>query len=437
MSEQQPVQASTTTQPRPTSGDYTEWKDYWRTAHNQQWRTEPEIDAERQHYLAARRAIKPSIEKLIYPFKDIQLSRADIEWLLATHESAGIRGPVDWGDPAQRGRDGLDIRGANLRGADLSSLPLARTKWGLTFDDVLLVGTLYANEGLTIKALLSHRFVVQAAAHAEEVNFLRSNLSGASLTSCHLERALLINVTLDEAALDGANLSGAALVGTQFGQSASMEGIVLSDDTGASAQVYGVNWGTADLSVVDWTRLKRIGDETVARQPANGPILKPKDKRLEEFGHAAVANRQLATALRAHGLNEYSDHFAYRAQLCQRQVLRRQGITKWPAYCGSLFLWALSGYGYRLWRIFATYIIVVLAFAAAYYFAGDWFHEPHLQPYEALLMSFTNIHGRAFTGVFDFKTVPVRAWLAGLQALFGLVIEGVFVAMLVQRFFAR
>jgi hypothetical protein len=43
------------------------------------WRTEPEIDEERRRYLVERRAIRPDIEKGIYPFKDEKLDRADVE----------------------------------------------------------------------------------------------------------------------------------------------------------------------------------------------------------------------------------------------------------------------------------------------------------------------------------------------------------------------
>src|SRR6266496_3574410 len=75
----------------PTSPE--EWRAYWQTK-GFLWRTEPEIDAKRQEDLSKRRAIVPDVEKGIYPFKGMKLSRADIEWLLATHENG--RGPVDW-----------------------------------------------------------------------------------------------------------------------------------------------------------------------------------------------------------------------------------------------------------------------------------------------------------------------------------------------------
>src|SRR5215472_11192057 len=81
-----------------TQGGWT-WKEFWATQ-GLEWRTEPEIDAERQGELAARRSITPDIAQGIYSFKDMKLSRADIEWLLATHENGG--GPVDYHDQSQR-----------------------------------------------------------------------------------------------------------------------------------------------------------------------------------------------------------------------------------------------------------------------------------------------------------------------------------------------
>ena|SRR2546426_3085640 len=65
----------------PANGDKAAWKAHWKDQ-EQSWRTEPEIDEERQLYLAKRRVIVPSIEQGIYPFKDIKLTRADVEWLL-------------------------------------------------------------------------------------------------------------------------------------------------------------------------------------------------------------------------------------------------------------------------------------------------------------------------------------------------------------------
>ena len=83
--------ASDAAQPRrPTSDEDREgWKDYWAKSQPREWldrwgywRTEPEIDEQRQRFLAARRAVKPDVELGIYPFHDehgpITLTRADV-----------------------------------------------------------------------------------------------------------------------------------------------------------------------------------------------------------------------------------------------------------------------------------------------------------------------------------------------------------------------
>ncbi len=61
----------------------------------------------------------------------MKLSRADVEWLLATHENG--RGPVDWSDESQREREGLYLRGAFLHETSLRELPLARMCAGEDF----------------------------------------------------------------------------------------------------------------------------------------------------------------------------------------------------------------------------------------------------------------------------------------------------------------
>ncbi|HEY7984997.1 MAG TPA: hypothetical protein VID73_12555, partial [Ktedonobacterales bacterium] len=81
--------------PRPDTGDRGAWQAYW-AANGMPWRTEPEIDDARQRFLAERRHVTPDIERGIYAFRDenggIKLTRTDVEWLLATHESGGVRG---------------------------------------------------------------------------------------------------------------------------------------------------------------------------------------------------------------------------------------------------------------------------------------------------------------------------------------------------------
>src|SRR5712691_2075801 len=175
---------------RPTSSDdHDGCRAYW-AAQGMPWRTEPEIDEEWQAYLDDRRSnplYQPNIEKGIYPFKSIRLDRAGVEWLLATHESGGRRGPVDWGDERQRTRAGLDLRGGWLPHIGLSGLPFARVLGGLSRQD-------------RDRATQEQR---QAAA-------------------IHLERATLYDTHLEDAVLSDAHLEGATLGGT-FGHRTHLE----------------------------------------------------------------------------------------------------------------------------------------------------------------------------------------------------------------------
>ena len=99
---------------QPSVDDLKAWPNYWKEQ-GQPWRTEPKIDTVRQNELNRCCAITPDIEKGIYPFRGMKLSRADIEWLLTSYEFE---------------REGLDVRGADLNHENLQGLPLTRLRGG-------------------------------------------------------------------------------------------------------------------------------------------------------------------------------------------------------------------------------------------------------------------------------------------------------------------
>src|SRR5258705_2887488 len=73
------------------------WPAYW-TALGLPWRTEPDISPERRAMLEGRRAPHIDIAPGVFPFAGVRLTRAHIQWLLATpHRN---RRPVDCGDSA-------------------------------------------------------------------------------------------------------------------------------------------------------------------------------------------------------------------------------------------------------------------------------------------------------------------------------------------------
>jgi uncharacterized protein YjbI with pentapeptide repeats len=460
----------------PTTNDPKAWKAYWE-AQGQSWRTEPEIDAERQKYLEDRRSITPDIEKGIYSFKDIEpkLNRADIEWLLATHDNG--QGPVDWNDENQRGRRGLDIRGADLRGAKLQQLPLACLYAGLTLEEHAHkteeqrenAGALMEGADLS-KAQLQGAFFIRARlqkakfskaqleraffnyAQLQEANFVDAQLQRADFGRAQLQRANLREANLREAHLFGTHLQEARLAGAQLQRanlsSARLQGAELvratfNDENHVGPYFVDIEWGDTNLAVIDWSQLTILGDEHWTRGKKG---MREVTKR---YGHAMIefyeknpqikyqealrANRQISVVLQNQGLNEDAARFAYRAQRIQRILARRE--HRFGQYLFSWFLDILSGYGYRPRRSLCWYFAVIIGFALAYYLFGGL----SLYPPDAFVFSLTSFHGRGFFPGLEHTTSlhdPLVV-LAALEAVVGLFIEISFIATFTQRFFGR
>ncbi len=218
-------------------------QDFYSQGKDLPWRIEAGIVAARQEYLAGQLAAATSTstyldgdandlpERLeVYPFKNVKLSRADLEWLLLTHEEGN--GPVDWSDESQRTRKGLDLRGADLRGADLRRLPLAGMRGGQEWE-------------------------ASAGAHLEGANLSEAHLEGANLFWAHLEGADLSAAYLNEANLaavhlNGANLVGAHLEGANLGD-AHME---QADLTTAHLEVANLCWAHLEGARLEGTHLE-------------------------------------------------------------------------------------------------------------------------------------------------------------------------------------
>jgi len=79
-----------------------------------------------------------------------------------------------------------------------------------------------------------------------------------------------------------------------------------------------------------------------------------------------------------------------------------------------------------------------LTFAIVYLLLGlphDHPVSPQQAAFDALLISVTAIHGRALRE--QLGTFSEPAWVASVESVVGILIEGVFVAMLIRRFFGR
>lgn len=410
---------------RPTNDDREAWKAYWESK-GQLWRNEPEIDNERQMYLNERRMISPDIEKGIYPFKDIKLDRADVEWLLATPEKG--EGPVNWNDKSQRERKGLDLRGADLRDADLSRLPLANLRGSMTYQEQ--AGTTREQRRM-------------AVIHLERVNFSQTHLEGAKLRHAHLEKANLefahleqtdcVSAHLEGAYLGHAYLSGTHLQRVSFDSESYLNDIYLGNEKDGFVSLVDVNWNGVNLATVRWQELKMLGQEEWIRQKrtTEGKI-KDKPTRIHEYEMAVRGNRQLAVVLQTQGLNEDAARFAYRAQKLQRVVLQQQ--RKFNQYLFSLFLDLIAGYGYRPIRSLLWYLCIIFGFAIAYHSFG---RLPFLP--DSFVFSLTSFHGRGFFPGLGNETSlhnPLVV-LAATEAVVGLFIEISFIATFTQRYFGK
>jgi uncharacterized protein YjbI with pentapeptide repeats len=342
------------------------------------WRTEPEIDIERQTYLTERHALVADLERGIYPFQDIPLSRADVEWLLITQEDHSD--PLDGQDGHRRRCIGVDLRGADLRQINLSNLPLARLlagrSWVVQFPAIeeqcdmarvrlegadlggahlegAFLGGAHLEGAFLGGAHLEGAYLEWAhidgarleGAHLGEANLVGAHLEGCNLAGAHLVGANLVGAHLEGCNLAGAHLAGAILVGASlkgmpvpsdflkrvrqwdkdvlppadlrgafFDSTTMLEDVVLGEEKFGFITLANLHWGGVNLSVVDWEAVTILGDERRARQTG----------WLYNYQGAVRAYRQLATVLREQGLNEEALQFAYRAQLLQRGVLWRQ-----------------------------------------------------------------------------------------------------------------
>lgn len=427
-----------------------EWRTYWQ-AQGQPWRTEPEIDMKRQEELALCLSIIPDIEKGIYPFKGMKLSRADVEWLLATHENG--QGPVDWSDENQRIREGIDVRGADLRQADLSGLPLARMIGGLNMMQNQAINSDHRKKAAVILdganlrqthlegAILYNASVRGAAlqgAFLQNAKARWARMEGSRMRGVHLEGADLRSVHLEGNTLAKAYLDGTDLRGAFFDAASTLTTLGSKENT---ALVFEVRWGGVDLAHVDWSQVTTLGDERIAKKQTN------RELQLAGLLQAVRAYRKLAVELKDQGLNEESARFAYRAQVLQKRVRRfqilqpgmklRQRIQALGAWLFSWFLFLLAGYGYKPGRSFFAYLIMITVFAMSYYLLGLSNVGPHHLAWpEAIVVSMTAFHGRGFFAD-QFHPGDPQAFVAAFEALVGLIVEITLIATLTRRLFGQ
>ncbi len=233
------------------------------------WRREPEIPEDRQAFLLDR-SQHPHTNG---PFFGIALSRADVEWLLATVPGTHIP---------------LDLRGAHLQGIPLDHLDLSHVRF-------------------------------------DQAHLVRVNMTGTCLVGASFRNADLTEACLQQANMREAVLAGAILYETLLDADTHLERAVLSDSQRGCACVENARWEGTNLTVLDWTQLPVLGDERKAHTR----------KTFLGYRAAVRANRQFATVLREQGLSEEADSFAYRGQRLKRDVLMMnvlRAVIQLPEY---------------------------------------------------------------------------------------------------------
>lgn len=268
-----------------------------------------------------------------------------------------------------------------------------------------------------------------------------ASLVGAKIHQVDLTRARLVAANMEGASLSDSNLtdvdaSGANLRGVTLDATTTLDGLRLGDPTHGVAMLGGVRWGDADISAVQWASLPRLGDERLLDRRAADGESKDGAARRKDLDDVFRAYSAVSVLLNTQGLNEQAEVYAYRMRVLQRRLaFQRRRFGQWFF---ALLLEVLTGYGYRLGRILVAYLGIVLTCAAAYFALG---HLPgmvasaHLSLPSAVLVSITAFHGRVFNE--PFAAGSPQVWVTAIEAVFGLVIEGVFVAMLTKKFFGQ
>lgn len=438
--------------------------------------------------LNLRGAILDGVDLSGLPLARLEGGASEAEWEQAPNKQAVVA--ISLRGATLRGAhlEGAILRGADLDGADLGGEFDRRTQMqGAKLRGARLRGALLAYADLR-RASLRDADLAGAQlyrANLEDTLLRGARLQGVDLTRAHLEGALLEDAELGGRTLSdcehrsvekackkrassarqapGPHLEGADLRGAFFNAGTDLSGVSFRGD-GESAYLRNVRWGDVNPSGVDWPGLTELGEEQRARAAgARSTTAAREAKRsragttaqaeaqewaaeaLRAYEEAVQANREVATILQAQGLQEPASRYAYRADVLQREVLRRSG-DRW-GYLGSWLLDVVVGYGYHLKRGIRVYLGVVAVFALLFFLlfllqpgqADDSSQPDRLAlGLDAFALSTAAFHGRGFVPDSIPKSLhPGVVLLASLEAFIGLVIEVVFIATLTLRLFGK
>jgi uncharacterized protein YjbI with pentapeptide repeats len=389
-----------------------------------------------------RAAYEANVEAGNAPYSSVYIqTRGEVQWIVSERgwRTRNVENRQQYIDFSRASFIDANLSGADLRGAYLSDAIIGAANLA----DIDLGGAAL-NDAIIGAANLTSADL--RGANLSGAIIRAPNLSGADLGGANLSGAFIRAANLGGANLRGANLSGAyirraSLSGVNLTQArmdaATLLGVPFEPDSvqlDSTVRLLDVAWNGTILANIQWEQVPLLGDEADIKAATT------RTKRVHALRDAARAYQGLAKALQAQGLTRPALHYRTREQQLERRALL------WSFALGPwLFSWLLnlvSGYGDKPSRALACYLAVVGAFTAAYYAITNSLlafipsHSTPLHWQEALVLSISSFHGRGFFPSMISLGDPV-ALVAAAEAIFGLLIELVFIATFTRRFFER
>jgi uncharacterized protein YjbI with pentapeptide repeats len=390
---------------------------------------------ERQRELEALYEL--NLRELQPPYAGVEIhAKGELLWIMERRGWSGL--PDGAGSNAADLRrcvlSDADLSGVHLRYADLTGAFVERCNMERAFfERANLQGAFFIGHTTLANAILEGANLSETYLHKSDLS--DADLAGANLRSARLVRtnlhgAIMQRVDLQGAHLRRADLRGTYLNGARMNEHTVLHNVLLDEHT----RLGDVVWGGAALTSIDWTTVRKFGDESVARK------MRTAAQRTAAYRDAARMYRDLVTALEHQGLSTPASKFRLRVNHVERKALFwNREVRSWAF---SSLLNGVAGYGERPGRTFTIYLCLILGFALGYYSMDHTFglsvsgSQADLSFVEACVLSITAFHGRGF-----FQTPlnlgdPVGI-VAAVEAVIGLFIEALFVASFSRRFLSN
>lgn len=186
------------------------WRNLWELT-GKTWRFEPEISRHSREHLRDLLNVEANVAECRYPFSKQVLTRAELEYLLDPQDDA-LTAETGSQDTAIT----LDLRGADLRHADLHFLKMDHLVAGLSMEEWQQAtheqreAACIHLEGAVLRGVQMEGAILRGA-HLDGADLFRANLRNAELQAAHLKRVDLRSSILQDCDLRGAQLESALL----------------------------------------------------------------------------------------------------------------------------------------------------------------------------------------------------------------------------------